>query len=149
MTEPGSEPRIRVGVGLVEFAPFSAERRELIRRESEREAERDRKAAELAAELRSDRDIERNAELLRQGRVPRTQEQFLADVSFAQDRADAAERRREEAHADFFGKPRPSTWRKELADRKAAREEREEAEKTTPASAAEVKGLKQQIGNAI
>ena len=59
--EPGW--RIRVGVGLLSAAPLNPALREAHRREDEREAQR----AQLEKEMQADRDLERAAELRRQG----------------------------------------------------------------------------------
>jgi hypothetical protein len=137
--------RVRTGAGLLSAAPLNAELREAHQREDEKE----RKQAESAAALREQQRAERVGELRMAGYEPRTQEEFLRAVGWAQDRQDAVEAQREEAHVDLFGKGRPSTWRKELADRKKAREERAEAEKTTPATVGEAKGLQRQIDTLI
>jgi hypothetical protein len=67
-----------------------------------------------------------------------SQAEVLADQAFAEARLDAVEARREEANADFYGKPRPSMWRRELAAAKAEREAHEAELEATPASKAEV-----------
>ena len=146
MTEPDEGKwRIRAGVGLVIHAPLSAERRAIVEAESQREAEQERRAAELAAELRADAEIERAAEWQRLGHRPRTQQEFLADVSFAQDRADAAESRREREAAELAAQPpphRPTIWEQKL--------ERQQAHAhaiVEPASKGDVRKLSQSIAS--
>jgi hypothetical protein len=141
VSEPGEVEgawRVRMGVGLIQDVPMSDERRELIRRQSEREAERDRRDAELAAQLRADARIERVAELQRRGVQPRTVDETLAQASFAHDREDAAERRREREAAELLGNPKPRASVALLAAAKAEREARKPAAEVTPATEADV-----------
>jgi hypothetical protein len=100
---PDPDPgwRVRVGCSLVEFAPMSAERRELIRQESEREAQ----AAELDAQQAREAAYEKRWELERHGVVPVSVADRLALASFGMDRADKAEERREREAAEILGKP--------------------------------------------
>jgi hypothetical protein len=137
--EPGW--RVRMGAGLLVHAPLGDALREAHRKDDEREALR----AERDAEMRSTAAAERLGELRMAGRVPRTPQELLADQAFAEARQDAVEARREEANADFYGKPRPSTWRRELAAAAAEREAQKAVEAETPVSVAEIKTLKEKI----
>jgi hypothetical protein len=130
--------RIRSGAGLLSAAPLNAELREAHRKEDERE----RRAAELEAQLRADAVLDRKAELLRQGHVPRTQEEFLAQVGWAQDRQDAVDAQREKAAAELLGKPVPRLDKYQM---KAEAAEREKAKETAPATQADVSKLSQSI----
>jgi hypothetical protein len=107
MTAPGEDEgpgwKVSVGVGLVQFAPMSDERRALVAREAEKE----RLQAERDEEMRQQALVERRGELLMQGYRPRTQQELFQQVSFGQDRADAAERQREKAAAELLGQPKP------------------------------------------
>ena len=80
--------------------------------------------------------------LQRQGRVPRTVNEVLADASFGMDRADADERRREREAAEILGRPEPRLNRWELTREVAAREA---AKETTPATQADLSRLGQQL----
>ena len=88
--------RVRIGFGLVQDAPFSAERRAVVEREAEREAEQERRRAAFAAEHQTDAEIERIAELRRQGYEPRTRAQLFEQVSRAMDRQDKIDAKNEE-----------------------------------------------------
>lgn len=99
--EPGW--RVRIGVSLLSDAPLNPALREAHRKEDEREVQR----AQLEAELRADRDLERAAELHRQGHELHTVADTLARAAFGQDRQDAVERRREREAAEELGKPIP------------------------------------------
>jgi hypothetical protein len=120
--------------GLISAAPLSAERRELVRRESEREAESERRAAELRAQLAA----ERLGELRMQGREPRTQAELFAQVSWAQDRQDQRDQKADEAYREKYGLGRPRQWAALLREAKAEREAEAAAAEVTPASEAEV-----------
>lgn len=139
VTEPDEGPgwRVRMGVGLLADAPLNPALREAHRREDEREAQR----AQLEAELQVDRDLERAAELRRQGHEFHSVADTLARASFGQDRTDAVERRREKEAAELLGQPEPRLNRWELK-----REQQREAEAViTPASKADVSKLSQSI----
>ena len=140
MTEPDEAPswRIRVGGGLLSAAPLNDELREAHRKEDERE----RQQAEFAAQLRADAEIERNAELQRQGHRPRTQEEFLAQVGHAQDRQDAIEAKRLKAGAEAQGQPEPRLNRWEVKANVAAYEAKRE---TTAATKADARELQNQV----
>ena len=99
--EPGW--RVRIGVSLLSDAPLNPALREAHRKEDEREVQR----AQLEAELRADRDLERAAELHRQGHELHSVADTLARAAFGQDRQDAVERRREREAAEELGKPIP------------------------------------------
>jgi hypothetical protein len=139
--EPGW--RVRSGAGLLLHAPLSDERRAAF----DREAEKERLQAERDAEMRSTAAAERLGELRMAGRVPRTPQELFADQAFAEARQDAVEAKRAEANADFYGKPRPSTWQKELAAATAERKQREAELEATPASKGEFDRLKRKLQN--
>jgi hypothetical protein len=77
-----------------------------------------------------------------QGHRPRTQQEFLAQVYWAQDRTDAVERQREREAAQQMGKPIPRLDRNQLKRDVA---EREAAKETTPATQAELSKLSQAV----
>ena len=133
MSEPNEElgPRIRVGVGLVANMPPSAERRA---------AGGGRRSTVSPSVRRS--VTAKPPSLQRQGRVPRTVNEVLADASFGMDRADADERRREREAAEILGRPEPRLNRWELTREVAAREA---AKETTPATQADLSRLGQQL----
>ena len=105
MTAVWSDPdpgwRIRAGGGLLLAQPLSESLRLAHQREDEREAaqlERDR-------EMRAQLAAERRAELLMAGHTPKTQQELFQQVSWAQDRQDAADRKAEERAAELAGRP--------------------------------------------
>jgi hypothetical protein len=141
VAEPDEGPgwRVRVGVSLLQFTPMSPERRALFDKEEERE----RRALEDEAGQRRAAALERRQEMEFRGTAsPRSHAEVLQAASFGMDRADAAERRREEQAAELLGKPRP-TYVALLREAKEARKEREAAAEVEPASKAELdRGLK-------
>jgi hypothetical protein len=144
LEEPGW--RVRMGCSLLQFTPMSDERRAAFDREEERE----RAQLEQEAARRREEAAERAADLAFRGVVPRTPAEVFEQVSFAQDRQDALERRREREAAEILGKPRP-TVNKLLHDAKAEREARQAVEEATPVSKAElgrkIQSLKDLVGN--
>jgi hypothetical protein len=139
MTEPDEGPgwRIRVGGGLLAAAPLS----DALRLAHEREDERERAQLERDREMRAQAAVERRGELLMQGHTPKTQAELFQQVSWAQDRQDAADRRREEAAAERLGKP--PAYLGLLREAAAEREARKAELEATPASKAELdRGLK-------
>jgi hypothetical protein len=86
--------------------------------------------------------LKRAAELRRQGHELHSVADTLNRASFGQDRADAAERRREKAAAEELGQPEPRLNRWEL---KREQQQREAAAIITPASKADVSKLSQSI----
>jgi hypothetical protein len=137
--------KVWAGVGLIEYAPLSDERRAVIAREAERE----RLQAERDAELRRELAAERRAELQFQGRQPRTQQELLAQASQAQDRQDRRDEKADEAYLERFGHGRPSRWVGQLAAVKAERKQREADAEATPASKAELGRVAKKLANAI
>jgi hypothetical protein len=135
MTEPdeGEGWRVRLGVSLLAAAPLSDALREAHRKEDEKE----RAQLEREAEQRRADAAERAADLAFRGVVPRTPAEVFEQVSFAQDRQDAVEARREREAAELLGRPKP-TVHKLLADAAAERKQREAELEATPASKAEV-----------
>jgi hypothetical protein len=141
VTEPDNSDgvwRVRMGVALVMHTPMSDERREAFLREEERE----RIAVEFEEQQRQEAAAERRWMLAQQGVQPLTHSEFLARASFAQDREDAAERRREREAAELLGKPEPRLDRWEL---KREQQPREAEALTTPATQAEVSKLSQAV----
>jgi hypothetical protein len=124
--------RISAGTGLVAHMPASAERRAAIAREEAKEAA----AAKLEEELRQQAALERRWELERQGRVPHTHAEVLGIQDFGERRADAAERRREEAVAELLGKP--AEHRLTPYELALDRKRREAEEASTAATTADV-----------
>ena len=138
--EPGW--RIRVGVGLLSAAPLNPALQEAHRREDEREAQR----AQLEKEMQADRDLERAAELRRQGHELHSVADTLARAAFGQDRQDAVEAKRVKAGAEAQGLPEPRFDKWESKANVAAAEARRETTAATQADLrelqAEVTGLK-------
>jgi hypothetical protein len=131
--------RIRAGAGLPIHSPLNPALREAHRREDERAAQR----AQLEAELRQDRDLERAAELRRQGHELHSVADTLAKASFGADRQDAVERRREREAAEVLGKPAESRFDKwESKANVAAAEARRE---TTAATQADLRELQSEV----
>jgi hypothetical protein len=124
----------------------------------------ERRRAEAEAEVRADEEADRRFHAARTGAVGMSPGEKLAGIA----RADAERQRRLEQRAarlaangitesDFVEQAIPvphspplrPTVSKLVGDAKAARLERNAEAEVTPASQAEVKGLKQQVGNAI
>jgi hypothetical protein len=139
----GGDPgwRVRFGVGLLADAPMGEAQRATIQREEERE----RKAAELEEQQRQEAAVERRWMLAQQGVTPMTHAEILARASFAQDREDAAERRREREAAEELGKPIPEHLVLNKYQMKREQAAREAAKETTPATVAEVGAVQQQV----
>ena len=117
MTEPEEVGwRVRSGGGLLIHAPMSDERRAII----DREAEKERKAAEFEEEQRRQAALERRWELERQGVVPHTVQDVLARLSYAADRTDRIEARKEREAAEQLGLPEPRLNRWETKQKQQA-----------------------------
>jgi hypothetical protein len=127
--------RIRTGGGLLAAQPLS----DALRLAHEHEDEKERAQLERDRELRAQLAAERRAELLMQGHTPKTPQELFQQVSFAQDRQDAIERRRLEKAEAELGKrePRITRWESK-ANVEAAAAERE----VTPATKADVRELR-------
>src|SRR5690242_20242599 len=83
----------------------------------------------------------------------KTAEQFAEDPEGIVLRQETAAIKRDEAaaqrEADRLGKPGPRPWVAQLAAAKAERLAREQAERETPASVADVKKVKQLLGERV
>ena len=90
---------------------------------------------------RTEAHIERIFELRRQA-SSHARSARRSHASFAQDRADAVERRSEREAAEILGRPEPHLNRWELTRDVAAREK---AKETTPATQAELSKLSQTV----
>jgi hypothetical protein len=136
VTEPDEGPgwRVRIGTGLLAHTPMSDARREAFRKEEEREA----RAVEFEAEQRRQAALERRWELERQGVEAHTVADVLQRLSYAADRTDRIEARKEREAAEQLGHPEPRTTRWELK-----REQQAAAAKALiePASKADVSKL--------
>jgi hypothetical protein len=134
----GTGWRVWSGAGLLRDAPLG----DGLRLAHAREDERERQAAQRAAELRAQAVAEKLGELRMAGREPRTQAEFLAEVSRAQDRQDKIDAKREAEAAELMGKPEPRLHPWEL---KQQQQQREAEALITPASKADVSKLSQSV----
>jgi hypothetical protein len=118
VTESESNYGVWVRAGLVANLPWSPERGELIRRETEREAQREAQQAALDAEIRADRDLERRRSLEMQGYVPRTPFEVASAAHALWDRSDA---RNERQRAQLEAAAEKESWRSMRAQLAAER----------------------------
>jgi hypothetical protein len=144
MTEPSSDWRVRMGFGLVQYAPLSDERAAIIARETEKE----RRAEEFEAEQRRQAALERRQEMLMRGAVQHSVGEVLQSVAVGMDRQDRRDAAAEARAAELSGKPRP-TVAALLRDAKAERLEREAAAEATPATKADVGKLAQLVADRV
>jgi hypothetical protein len=147
VAEPDEGPgwRVRSGGGLLYYQPISPELAEAHRKEDQKE----RLQAERDAELRRQMAEERRAELRFAGQQERTQQELLAQVSWAQDRQDQRDQKADEAYREKYGLGRPRQWAALLREAKAEREAEAAAAEVTPASEAAVERKFKKLQNAI
>ena len=147
--------RVRVGGGLLAYAPLSDEQREIQRREDEREAQQ----VAFEREQREQEAAERRGMAQLRGEGARhTVGEFLAGVAYADAREQRkiAERKRlglpVDDDGDYFrdpnGKPQqdsPAPHRLNRWELQKAQREREAEKATTNAKLSDLDGLQQQV----